>query len=106
MIWDNVSYTSDHSVIAPVSQTLMSKLTITYPDKDSYTPGDAYDIYFDESYIIREWSYRKANAKEPNISNTFENYQDYKGLKIAQEHKKAEGDWSLLLRNIKVELQE
>ena len=38
--------------------------------------------------------------------NSFENYQNFNGLLIAQEHKKSEGDWNLLLRNIKVELED
>ncbi|MBL4568425.1 MAG: hypothetical protein JKY69_01750, partial [Flavobacteriaceae bacterium] len=105
-VWDDVTYVSETLIAAPVSQTLMNKLTITYPDKGGYTPGDAYDLYFNEDYIIREWSYRRANTKEPSLSNTFGNYSDFKGIKIAQEHKKSEGDWNLLVRNIKVEIEE
>ena len=77
-----------------------------YSNEGGYTPGDAYDIYFDDNYIIKEWSYREGNITEPSLSNTFENYQEFNGIKIALEHKKAEGDWNLLLRNIKVELEE
>ena len=106
LVWDDVEYTTETLVAAPISQKLMNKLTITYPDKGGYTPGDAYDIFFDEDYIIREWSYRKGNAKEPNLSNTFKKYQDFNGLKITQDHKKEKSDWSLPIRNIKVELVE
>ncbi len=106
LVGDDVTYTTEALATAPVSQTTMNKLTITYPKEGGYTPGDAYDIYFDEDYIIQEWSYRKANTKEPSLSNTFENYSTFNGLKIAQEHKKSEGDWNLLVRNIKIEIEE
>jgi hypothetical protein len=51
LVWDDVEYTTETLVAAPISQKLMNKLTITYPDKGGYTPGDAYDIFFDEDYI-------------------------------------------------------
>lgn len=88
--------------ISPVKQEQLNKITVLYSNEGGYTPGDAYDIYFDDNYMIREWSYRKANAPEPSLSNTFENYQEFNSIKIAQEHKKEEGDWNLLVRNIKV----
>jgi len=107
LIWDKGATISEKiSAHSPVKNEVCFKITITYPNEGGYTPGDAYDIYFNHDYIIREWSYRKANSPEPTLSNTFENYKDFNGLLIAQEHKKSEGDWNLLLRNIKVELED
>lgn len=107
LIWDESATISEKaSAHSPVKNEVCFKITITYPSEGGYTPGDAYDIYFNQDYIIREWNYRKANSPEPSLSNTFENYQNFKGLLIAQEHKKSEGDWNLLLRNIKVELED
>jgi len=31
---------------------------------------------------------------------TFKNYQDFNGIKIALDHKKAEGNWNLNFTNI------
>lgn len=107
LIWDEGLTISDaEKTMSPVKQQQLNKITITYSNEGGYTPGDAYDIYYDDKFIIREWSYRRGNAPEPTLSNTFENYLDVNGFKIAQEHKRAEGDWNLLLRNIKVELEE
>jgi len=106
LIWDEGLRISEPvSASSPVKQEVLFKITIIYSIKGGYTPGDAYDIYYDNEYIIREWSYRKGNAAKPSLSNTFENYKDFNGLKIAEHHKKAESDWNLLLRNIKVELE-
>jgi len=33
---------------------------------------------------------------------TFENYQDFDGIKIALDHKKSEGNWNLNFTNVKI----
>ncbi|WP_283636014.1 hypothetical protein [Aquaticitalea lipolytica] len=107
LIWDEGTTISEvEKSQSPIKKEKLNKITILYSNEGGYTPGDAYDIYFDDNYIIKEWSYREGNITEPSLSNTFENYQEFNGIKIALEHKKAEGDWNLLLRNIKVELEE
>ena len=106
LIWDEGTTISEPTNEAtPISKKQLNKITLTYSNDGGYTPGDAYDIYYDNEYIIREWSYRKGNADKPSLSNTFENYNDFNGIKIAQHHKKDESDWNLLVRNIKVELE-
>ena len=107
LVWDSSAAISETTqTTSPVKGESLNKLTITYPSEGGYTPGDAYDIYFDNEFIIREWSFRRGNQEEPSLSNTFENYGDFNGLKIAQEHKRSEGDWNLLVRNVKVELND
>lgn len=107
MIWDEgTTISNPKKAISPVKKQELNKITITYSNEGGYTPGDAYDIFYDDNYIIQEWNFRRNNASEPSLSNTFENYKNFNGLKIAQEHKKAEGDWNLLVRNIKVVFEE
>jgi hypothetical protein len=78
-------------------------ITLSYPDDaGGYTPGDAYDIYYDEDYIIREWTFRKGNSPEPTLSTTFENYKDFNGIKIAIDHKMAKGNWNLNFTDVSV----
>jgi len=81
----------------------MDVLTIVYDNKGGYTPGDAYDLYFDDDYIIREWVFRKANQAEPSMTTTWENYTAINGLKLALDHKTAEGNFNLYFTGIKVE---
>lgn len=107
LVWDTGATISDiEKTNSPVKNVELNKLTITYPNEGGYTPGDAYDIYFDDDYIIREWSFRRGNQPEPSLSNTFEDYDNFKGLYLAQEHKKTEGDWHLPIRNISVQLED
>lgn len=107
LVWDTSASISESTIEkSPVLEQNLNKITITYPNEGGYTPGDAYDIYFDDDYIIKEWIYRRGNAPEPSLSNTFENYSDYNGIKVAQDHKFAGSDRNLLVRNVKVILEE
>ncbi len=90
---------------APISNTEMNKIILTYSSDGGYTPGDAYDIYFDDNYLIKEWIFRKGNQKEASMITTFENYQEFNGIKIALEHKKQLENWSLNFTNVKVILK-
>ncbi len=106
LIWDEGTTISEPiEEASPISKKQLNKIILTYSNNGGYTPGDAYDIYYDNEYIIREWSYRKGNTAKPTLSNTFENYKDTNGLKIAQSHKIFESDRNLLIRNIKVDLE-
>ena len=103
LVWDTgVTISEPTKETSPISKTHLNKIIITYANEGGYTPGDAYDIYFDDHYLIKEWAFRKGNKPEAGLINTFENYKNYNGIKIALDHKKAEGDWNLKLTNIKV----
>ena len=103
LVWDEgTSISEPVKDLAPISKKELSKITITYSNDVGYTPGDAYDIYVDEDYIIREWVFRKGNTEEPSMTTTFENYEDYNGIKIAKDHKMAESNFNLYFSNIKI----
>ena len=103
LIWDNDATISEpFKETAPISKSELNKITVTYPNEGGYTPGDAYDIYFGDDFIIKEWIFRKANQKEPSMITTFENYQDLNGIKIALDHKMEEGNWNLNFTHVKI----
>ncbi len=105
LIWDEgITISEPIKTKAPVSKTEMNKITLTYSNEGGYTPGDAYDLFYGTDYIIKEWAFRKGNNPEAGLVNTFENYQDFNGLKLALDHKKGDADWSLPLSNVKVTL--
>lgn len=106
LVWDeSASISKTVKAEAPISKTEMNKITLLYGNEGGYTPGDAYDIYFGDDYMIKEWAFRKGNKPEAGLINTFENYQDFSGIKLALDHKKAEDDWNLQLSNIEVVLK-
>ncbi|KAB7529480.1 hypothetical protein F8C76_16805 [Flagellimonas olearia] len=105
LVWDAGNYSFGHSMSekAPISGENMQKLTIVYSSDGGYTPGDAYDFYFKDDYIIREWTYRKANQEEPSLTTTWEDYAEINGMQISRSHKKADGSFHLYFSQLKVQ---
>ncbi len=61
-----------------------------------------YDVYVDENNQIQEWAYHKSGAAEPSLITSWENYKDYNGLQIAQEHKSKDGKFRLYFTDVQV----
>lgn len=93
LVWDAQSYEPVYQKEqkAPISGETMQKLTIVYKDGGGYTPGDAYDLYFGDDMLIREWVYRRSNQKEPSLISTWEDYVEVEGLKLARRHVRQDG---------------
>jgi len=106
LIWDSAAEISVPKFLeAPISKTKMNMITLTYPNTGGYTPGDAYDIYYDNNFKIKEWAFRKGNAKTASLTTTFENYKDYNGIKIATDHKQEGGNWNLNFTDVSITLK-
>ncbi|MEM8929169.1 MAG: hypothetical protein AAGC45_13295 [Bacteroidota bacterium] len=108
LMWDRDNFTHEHNKeeLAPISGEPMQKLTIVYGGEGGYTPGDAYDFFFGDDYLIREWIFRKANQPEPSMTTTWENYSNIKGFKLVKDHKRKEGGFNLYIDGISVTLKE
>lgn len=104
LVWDADNITYEHSLEAeaPISKKQMQKLTIVYSSEGGYTPGDAYDFYFGDDYIIQEWIFRKANTITPSLTTTFEDYEEFNGLKVAKSHKRPDNNFNLYFTGIEV----
>ncbi|WP_149304758.1 hypothetical protein [Pareuzebyella sediminis] len=105
ILWDEQSTTTEHTtnVEAPISKKSMQKLTVTYNQQDGYTPGDAYDFYFDDDFMVKEWVFRRGNQPEPSMITTWEDYTDIGGLKLSQMHKNGDGSFKLFFTDLEVE---
>lgn len=105
LMWDANNFTYHHttSELAPMSKIKMQKLTIIYGNEGGYTPGDAYDFYFGDDYLIKEWVFRKANQEEPSMITSWEAYKDFNGLLLATMHKRDGEDFQLYFTDVKVE---
>jgi len=105
LVWDQNNFTYDYSKNeqAPISKGLMHKLTTVYANEGGYTPGDAYDYYFGDDYIIKEWAYRKENQEEPNMVTTWEDYEIINGVNISTMHKRPNSNFSLYFTGVDIE---
>lgn len=105
LVWDTSATISDPVVAkSPIKNEDLNMITLLYGSEGGYTPGDAYDIYYDENYMIKEWTFRQGNSEAPSLSNTFENYRNFNGIKIAIDHKKDEGKWNLNFADVSITL--
>jgi hypothetical protein len=101
--WDKGFELRDSGMkLAPISGKSLRKITTKYNKKDGFTPGDMYDLYVDEDKCIQEWAYHKGGAAEPSLITTWENYKDYNGLMLAQEHKSKDGKYHLWFTGIQI----
>ncbi len=104
LLWDDgTTISKPTKAIAPISNTEMNTISLVYGNEGGYTPGDAYDLYYGEDFIIKEWVFRKGNSETPTMSTTFENYEVFQGIKIAKTHKTADGKFKLYFSNISIE---
>jgi outer membrane lipoprotein-sorting protein len=99
---DGYTFTKNDTATAPLSGQKLHKYTVRYNDKDGFTPGDMYDLYTDDSNVIREWAFHKKASPEPSLITTWEDYRDLEGLKIAKEHKTKDGKFRLYFTDINV----
>ncbi|MGB0416259.1 MAG: hypothetical protein ACPGKS_05375 [Coraliomargarita sp.] len=88
LVWtDDLELTlADGPVESPIAGTPLGMLTVQFPNEGGYTPGDAYDVFFDADYRIQEWIFRKGGRPEPSLISTWEDYQEFSGIAIATDH--------------------
>ncbi len=100
--WSNANFSEVKTAEAPISGKEMKMLTVSYPSEGGYTPGDSYDIYFNDDYMIQEWVY-KPSGGGGNMATTWEDYRDFDGVKIARSHKSKDGTFELFFSDISLE---
>jgi hypothetical protein len=103
LLWDKgITFSEKENAVAPISKDTLAQLTIVYGNDGGYTPGDAYDFFYDQDFKIKEWNYRKGNTEAPSMSTTWEDYENFSGIEIAKMHKDSTGGFKLYFSNISV----
>ncbi len=103
LIWDKgMEFSEKENMVAPISKDTLNQLTIVYPNQGGYTPGDAYDFFYDEDFKIKEWIYRKENSSEPSMTTTWEDYKNFEGIDIATMHRNNTGNFKLYFTDISI----
>jgi hypothetical protein len=77
-------------------------VVVSYPPTaGGYTPGDAYDLYVNpSSWLVEQWAFRRGGAAEPTLVNTFDDYHMLGPLRLAFEHKNADGSFRLWFSDV------
>ncbi|UBZ05772.1 hypothetical protein LDL76_10360 [Salegentibacter mishustinae] len=101
MVWSDANISEEKTGIAPISKEEMNYLEVSYKGEGGYTPGDTYVVYYKDDLLLEEWIYKSANGKR-DMPTTWEDFEDFEGLKIAKSHKSPDGSFELFFTNIKV----
>lgn len=107
LVWDKGVTISDPVMAeAPISKAQMYKITLTYSNEGGYTPGDAYDLFYGDDFLIKEWVYRRGNSETPSLTTTLQDYQNFNGIKLATMRKMANNEnWSLFFTDVKATME-
>ena len=88
-VWSAAGYTPtvQRGATMPLSRKPATMLTVAYGPDGGYTPGDAYDLYLDADYRLREWTFRKGGQPSPTMVMSWEGYRPAEGLLLPTEHR-------------------
>ena len=97
-----VNFTEKQGVSAPISGKKLNQLTAVYSNDGGYTPGDAYDFYYNSDFKIKEWSFRKGNQEKPNLSTTWEGYETFNNITLSKTRNDSIGFFSIYFTDISI----
>jgi hypothetical protein len=64
LVWDSmVTVSVKERQALPIGEGSMTQVTVSYPKSGGYTPGDAFDLFIDKTYHIRQWRYWRGGEK-------------------------------------------
>jgi len=103
LVWDEMEYEHIKKAEAPISGNELQKLIVYYPTDVGYTPGDVYELYFDDDFVIKEWIYMPEGDTTKASPFTWEEYQDLNGMRLATRHRNKDGSFELFFTDISIE---
>ncbi len=89
LVWSKDGYTSsiERNVTSPMSDEPRTKLTVQYDGVGGYTPGDAYDLFVDSDYRLKEWVFRKGGQMEEIMVMDWSEYRTIENLVLPSDHR-------------------
>lgn len=88
--WDDVKVEDLGEVPSPFGAKAQA-FRISYPPTGGYTPGDAYVAYIGQDHRVMGWSYYLAGAKEPKLTTTRADYQQFGPLVLPTRFETLDG---------------
>lgn len=104
--------TADNEITAPESakapnrfaeqdDAVYQKVTVRFPT-GGYTPGDAYDLYIDNSDRVRYWVFRRG-MKPDGSAIQWAGYETFEGVEVSTERLNPAGDKRIWFSGIEVQ---
>lgn len=88
----------------PLGSGSAYKITVGYPEKGGYTPGDIYELYVNEEYMIEQWIYRRAGNKEPTRISTWEDNRSVGPLVVSFDHRGPDDEFRVWFTDVALKL--
>jgi len=101
--WDEgteVSAAADQPL--PIGEGTATRVTVQYGAEGGYTPGDAYDLYVDESDTVLQWVFRQGGQEEPSLACTWEAQEKFGPLTVPTKFAWSDGEVKLWFSGIEV----
>lgn len=102
LVWSDADISEEKDATAPISKEKMDKVVVSYPQQGGYTPGDTYEIFYGDDLLVREWIYKSAKGNG-QMATTWEDYEDFDGIKIAKSHKSGDGNFEIFFSDVEVD---
>ena len=101
--WDSGMELVDNGIkTGPISGKAMHMLTTKYNSTAGFTPADMYSLYINDKQQIQEWEYHKAGSPEATLVTSWENYKDFNGIQVSQDHKTKDGKFHIWFTGIQI----
>ncbi|MCO4781412.1 MAG: hypothetical protein KC646_03755 [Candidatus Cloacimonetes bacterium] len=105
LLWDpGVIFVTGLKKTAPLAKKEYNWLRIAYPKDLGYTPGDAYELYYDDELTIHEWSYHSKGEKKASLATSWEKPKTVEGITYATEFNNDSG-FKLWISDLKINLK-
>lgn len=88
----------------PLGEGTAKCVVVTYPTTAGYTPGDVYELFVDNEYMITEWIYRRGGSETPSRTTSWEDHRQAGGLTFSLDHHGDDGKFRLWFTDVAVKL--
>lgn len=104
LVWDEGTRieVGGESENLPIGTGVTTKVIVTYPDTGGYTPGDVYELYIDENYMILEWVYRRGGSETPTRMSTWQDNKEFGPIIISLDHKGPDESFRVWFADVEV----
>ncbi len=89
---------------AAVVPDAFAGLRVRFPDGVGYTPGDVYDLFYDQDHRITNWVFRKGGGADPTMVSEWKEYETFGPLSISLNRPAPDQSVRIWFENVAVEL--
>lgn len=78
-------------------------LRVIYPADVGYTPGDIYELFYNDAHRIVWWIFRKGGSPNPTMASAWKDYRKFGPLTISLDHPGVTPDFRIFFTEVEVD---